>query len=325
MLPQGLILLWCANLLGVALGRIAPKVIITPNVPSAYQSSFRFQNNYIAANNAANEAQAAMDRSESSTAMESASRSRMIATRAMVERQNAATLELLKARKMEVMQQKAQAVLDTTNKLLTLIPDITKKAVERAVKDVEQEEFMKMNREVKEVVVAVKNAKGVRKQYAADAAQAAALPYMKGRMQAQQTMLLYVEKAREVATAVAALKSRAMRIASQAPYLQKAGDVVHAQQLEYEAHDLMDKALQLQGQAKAMSAKAVQIQQTLQQYDDAAKVAAAYGAYQADPTALDEEPELPQPPFPLLLPKVVASGAPGPGPAPAPAAAAAAS
>lgn len=315
------LLVWCACLSHAAFSRIAipPKVVIAPGVPTAYQSSFRFQNNYIAARKAADESAAAQTRSEASSAWESASRSRMLAKTVQVERQSAATLELIKARKIEVMKQKAQTVLDTTNKLLDMIPSITEKAVERAVKDVEQEEYMKMDAEVAAVVAAAQGAKSSLKQAAADSAQAAALPYLQGRLQAQQTMLLYVEKARELAMAVSGLKERAMRIAEASQPLQKAGDVVHAQQLQLEAHDLMDKALQMQGQAKLLSAKGAEIQRNLQSYDDAAKVAASYGAYQADPSGMDDPPEIPQPPFPLMLPKAAAGGgAPGPAPAPAP-------
>jgi len=317
-----LLLLWCAYFSHAVLGRIAipPKVVIAPGVPTAYQSSFRFQNNYIAARKAADESAAAQTRSEASSAWESASRSRMMAKTIQVQRQSAATLELIKARKIEVMKQKAQAVLDATNKLLDMIPSITEKAVARAVKDVEQEEYMKMDREVAAVVAAAQSTKSSLKQTAADSAQVAALPYLQGRLQAQQTMLLYVEKARELAMAVTGLKDRAMKIAETSLPLQKAGDVVHAQQLQLEAHDLMDKALQMQGQAKVLAAKGAEIQRSLQSYDDAAKVAAAYGAYQADPSGMDPPPELPQPPFPLMLPKAAAGdGGPGPAPAPAPA------
>merc|ERR1719401_1083227 len=99
-----------------------------------------------------------------------------------------------------------------------------------------------------------------------------------------------------------------------------------------QARDLMDKALQMEAQARGFDRTAQDINAKLGAYDSAAQQAAEYAAYQANPAAQEEESsEIPHPPPPLTLPPdayAAAGPAPGPapglapGPGPAPAAAA---
>merc|ERR1719265_3062817 len=83
------------------------------------------------------------------------------------------------------------------------------------------------------------------------ASQAAVLPFQQAKLRAQQTVWSYANKARELATAVIPMKNRAMEIAAQSDAFQKKGNPVVAQEMQMHAHDLMDKALQLEGQAKS--------------------------------------------------------------------------
>lgn len=321
--------LLCAGCGSFAVVRAPPedgadtRIKVVPGTPSANQASYRFQNNYLAATNAGNERDAANDRSISSNSLESAARSELTVTRAKLEAEEDATLEYSKARKIELIGVQAHTVLESTQRLLDLIPEIARKAIDKAVNDVEQETFKKLNQELSQVVASASGSDAIAKHLAADAAQTAALPYQQGKMQAQQTMIAYAEKGQELATATAELKKRAVEIAEASVPLQRVGNVVQAQRLQMESRDVLDKAQQMEAQAKALSATALQIQRGLQAYDDAAQAAASYAAYQVNPAALDgdDEKPLPQPPFPLMLPKLAAAGPAG-APAPAPAGAA---
>lgn len=302
--------------LGINLGTPNIEAYIVPGVPSAYQASSRFQNNYLAGVTAANERQSAEDRSHTSSSLEAAATSELMATRQKFLTNEAATLELSRARKIEVLNTQASEVLQSTQHILQMIPEVTKRAVDRAIKDVEHEALKQLNVEVAQTVASTSGSEAMAKHMAADAAQTAALPYQQGKLQAQQTMVGYVEKSQELAIAVSELKKRAVEIAAASVPLQRAGDVVPAQHLQMEARDVMDKAQQMEAQVKVLSDTALQIQRGLQAYDNAAQAAASYAAYQANPAGLDGASSLPHPPFPLDLP----AQEPGPGaPAPAPA------
>jgi hypothetical protein len=65
------------------------------------------------------------------------------------------------------------------------------------------------------------------------------------------------------------------------PSLQAQGHVVEAQKRMIEAHDLLDKAIQFQGQANALFGTASKINGNSGLYDLAAGIASKHGAFQA--------------------------------------------
>lgn len=217
------------------------------------------------------------------------------------------------------MERHAEAVADSTQKIIDSIPVEAEKAAQQAMNDVVAVAFKDMNDDVKQTVLFSKGLDASAGAAAAQAAQVAALPFQQAKLRSVQTMYSYATQAQELATAVKELKLKALKIAGQAEPLQKRGNVVVAQRLRMQAHDLMDKASQMAAQAKGFSSTAASIRGELASYDLAADSAAAYAAYQANPGG--PMGQFPAPPYPLELPPPPAA-APGPAPAPAPASAA---
>merc|ERR1719213_719109 len=135
---------------------------------------------------------------------------------------------------------------------------------------------------------------------AAEMAQTAALPFEEAKVRAEQNVVNYASQAQSLAHAVIQLKGKAMQIANQAEMYQQRRNPVMAQQLLMRSHDLLDRALQLQDQAKSNDATARQINGQLGLYDLASSSAAAYGAYRGNPGGLTKG--LPPLPAPLELP-----------------------
>lgn len=298
---------------------------LRPGFYTAQQASDELAASTLAGAFAEGERRTDEDELETASRLKESREARVAAIESQIRTQQAATAAGLVARRVEKLERETAAVSKAVQKLVGMIPDVARRAAERAVRDVEEEARQRMNAEVAETLTTQALEERRLKEMAADEAQAAALPFQSAKLRATQTMWSYVAKGRELALAVAELKNKAIEIAQASVPLQATGNPVMAQQLQMQAHDLMNKALQFEAQAKNLQASAEAIRGTLNKYDAQATTAADYGAYQANPGAIDAAPEIPLPPFPLTLPKyplnLNISNATGPmlSPAPAPA------
>lgn len=189
------------------------------------------------------------------------------------------------------------------------IPEIAAAAARRAVADVSATVITDLEADARETADEAAAAQRQEAAEASKAAAAAALPFQQAKLRAQQSIWSYATKARELATAVIPLKNKAVTIAAQSNAFQKSGNPVAAQQMQMQAHDLMDKALQLEGQAKSFQDTANHLNtDEMVNYDLAIDGAASYGAYASQPGG--DRPKLPRLPKPLRLP----AAAPGPAP-----------
>mmetsp|Transcript_7473 Transcript_7473/g.18961 ORF Transcript_7473/g.18961 Transcript_7473/m.18961 type:complete len:356 (+) Transcript_7473:98-1165(+) len=293
---------------------------LRPGLPTPEQSSFSYTSNALAGKAKHAEAESAAEAAEAAAGRADAEEARLAASNHELVVSQAATVAALSARKLEITEQQVTQVAAETKMILGLIPEIAERAAKRAVADVRSETLQKLDAEVGQVVSSAKWMQSGREEQAADNALAKAAPYQMSKMRAAQTMWAYLSRGRELATAVAQLKKQAVEIAQVSVPLQEQGDPVHAQQLQMQARDLMDKALQMEGQAKKLQDTAASINQELPSYDAAAKAAATHGAYEANPGVIDGPFEIPQPPYPLVLPLDTLSllSAPSPAGAPAP-------
>mmetsp|Transcript_95466 Transcript_95466/g.275645 ORF Transcript_95466/g.275645 Transcript_95466/m.275645 type:complete len:345 (+) Transcript_95466:110-1144(+) len=277
---------------------------LRPGLYTAQQASDELAASTLSAAFAEGERRTDEDELKVAAALQDARRARISAMEDQIRTQQAATAASLEARRVEKLERETAIVARGVEKLVGMIPEVARKAAQRAVRDVEQQARERMNLEVADTVAAVVTEEQRRKEMAADAAQKAALPFQKAKLRATQTMWSYVIKGRELAAAVTELKNKAIEIAQVSVPLQETGNPVAAQQLQMQAHDLMNKALQFEAQAKNLQAAAEKIREGLNRYDGAAVTAADYGAYQANPAGIDESPPIPPPPFPLSLPKM---------------------
>lgn len=232
---------------------------------------------------------------------------------------NSATMQaIVAAQKATEMKKRADAAVMRSQELVQEMPSIARKAAERAVDDAIHGAIERMDMEAALVAKAQAEAEKKLAQQAAKAAELAALPWQQAKLRAGQTMISYISQGRDLTNAAAQLKLNAPEIAKQAGIMQSRGDIVHAQEYQIAAHDLLDKADQLHGQAVGFDKTARQIQGTLGMFDLSASAAAAYASYTANPGGGVGGSDLPPLPFPLKLANLAG---PGPAPAPAPAAA----
>lgn len=299
-----------------------PRHELRPGLPSPEQSSFRYISNRAAMQAKRMEAKAAEEAAAAAEGRRNAAAARLAASTNALAISEAAEVAETAKNAVTTDFGTLETVAEEANRLLRSIPERAEQAAARAVADVRAETLKKLQEEVGQVVAAAKWSQSGLAQRAADAGQKAAVPYQLAKMRAMQTMWLYVSRGRELATAVAQLKEKAVEIARVSQPLQEHGDPIHAQQLQLQSRDLMDKAQQLEAQAKTLQDAAAAINKQLSAYDDAAKAAAEYSAYQVNPSAIDPPAELPVPPYPLELPAntldLLNSPVPAPAPAPAP-------
>merc|ERR1719454_2156049 len=170
--------------------------------------------------------------------------------------------------------------------------DAVKKVIAQAIADMEKEA-----RKTADEAIEIE-----RKSFeaAAISAQEQAAPYQQAKVRAEKNVVEYVLRARELAEASIKLKSEAMRVAANANSYQGKGNVVIAQQEMMKAHDLMDKALQLEGSAKGFESTANKINGQMGLYGLAAGGAGAWAANQANPAG--DRPDFPPLPYPLEMP-----------------------
>lgn len=193
------------------------------------------------------------------------------------------------------------------------IPKIAHAAAVKATNDVEMGITAELEKEVTATALKAKEAERLERLEAAKESQRVAMPFQQAKLRAEQSIVSYAARARELATAVIHLKGKALKIAADSNQYQQLGNVVMAQQEQMKAHDLLDKALQMEGVAKGFQDTANKINGEMGDYDLSIAAAAESGGYQGNPGGA--RPPWPAPPKPLKLKLPV----PGPGPAPAPA------
>merc|ERR1719484_124720 len=142
------------------------------------------------------------------------------------------------------------------------------------------EVIAKAKEEMKEganaTIETVKEQQKAREETALGAVSKAGEPYRAAEMRQSKLARDDVVQARDFAEAVTPIKSEAMKTMLHAVEYQKKGNVVTAQQFALKAHDLMDKAMQMQGHANSL-------QGNMGMYNLAAKQAEDYAAYAANP------------------------------------------
>jgi len=196
-------------------------------------------------------------------------------------------------------QRRANKAARATRAFVGKMEIIAKAAADQAVAEVMRDAIAELNEEVKKTIETYKAEKEADYKRAKEAAMASAAPFKQAKMLAERNVNDYLLRGREAAAAVTALKWDAYRIAGAANGYQYKGQVVTAQEEMVKAHDLMNQASQLESQAKAYQLEAQKLQGNLntRSYDSAAGVAAAYGAYAANPSG--DAIAIPPPPAPL--------------------------
>lgn len=185
-------------------------------------------------------------------------------------------------------------------KLMHQIPGVAMAAAKEAVKEVIAKAIADMEIEARKTADKLAAIEKKSFEDAAIAAQEQAAPYQQAKVRAEKNVVEYVLRARELAEASIKLKGEAMRVAANANTYQGKGNVVIAQQEMMKAHDLMDKALQLEGSAKGFEGTANKINGQMGLYGLAAGGAGAWASNQANPAG--DRPGLPPLPYPLELP-----------------------
>eukprot|EP00397_Hematodinium_sp_SG-2012_P058972 GEMP01075107.1.p1 GENE.GEMP01075107.1~~GEMP01075107.1.p1 ORF type:complete len:304 (+),score=118.15 GEMP01075107.1:202-1113(+) len=197
-------------------------------------------------------------------------------------------------------QLRAQNAAQATRSLVGSLDKVAKSAANQAVAEVVRDALQKLSKEVQTTINAYNKGKEADFKRASEDAMESARPFQQGKWRAEKDTAEYVLRARELATAVTALKNESVKIAAGANKYQKEGNVVIAQQQMMRAHDLMDKALQMQAQAEGFQKTAQTINGNMGLYDLATGSAAAFAAHQANPSGAALP--IPPPPAPLSLP-----------------------
>lgn len=266
--------------------------------------------------NSAEEASAL--RAKAAENLEASKKAELLTTWYNLDLKSATMDAVLASQRITEMQKRAEASVRRAQDLVAHIPQIADQAAKRGIGDTIENAIQRMNMEATLVAEEQKRIEMLLAKDASKAAQLAALPWQQAKIRASQTMISYASQARDLANAVTQLKLKAPGISQQAGVLQARGDVVHAQQMQIAAHDLLDKAGQLESQAKSFDKTARKIDSSLGMYDLSANAAAAYAAYTANPGAGAGRSGLPPLPPPLHLLNLNAGPGPAPAPAPAP-------
>jgi len=287
-----------------------------PGIPTNYQAAFDLGASDTSAQLGYTEATTAMMHAHAAQGMEAAAEAELVAESQGLTLTSSSLAALTSAQRATEYRKAAQAAAARAQSLVAEMPALAAKFVDKAVNDAVSEEVGKMSEEATLVAQEQARIEKALAKKAAKEAQLAALPFQQAKIRAGQTMVDYLANARDLAQAVTELKNKAPYIQQQAQGLQERGDIVHAQQYQIMAKDMLDKANQLASQATSFDKQANKINGGLGMYDLAASGAAAYAAYTNNPGG-GLVSGLPPLPPPLKLVDLSA----GPGPAPAPAAA----
>lgn len=279
------------------------------------------------ANWAATEATSAMARAATAKSLEATANAALVASTQEVTLSLEARKAVATARRIDTESRLAEASDRRVKQIAVAMQQVAKSAAERAIQDVVQNTVARLNSQARDEVELMRSTERMRAENAAMAAQVAAVPYRAAKLRSGQAMVSYLVQARELSVAAVQLQKKAFDIARQAAPQQKMGNVVVAQQLQMQAHDLMDKAEQMSEQAKKYGEAAQKINSELGAYDTGAEAAGAYAAYQSNPGGNPDRelPSLPEPlsldgPFEAPLPPLPSLPAvPSLGPSPAPA------
>lgn len=290
---------------------------VMPNIPSGTEAVRTNRASKLEMQWAASEAHAATSHANLGISMENAARAELSSTMHELNLAAAATEAQRVAEHTADLQKRSEDAAARAGALAAEVPAAARRGAMRAVHEVVTEAVAEMSREASMVADAARIAEQFAENAAAESAQTAAVPFQAAKLRAGQTMIEYAGQSRELATAVSHLKAKAVEISRQAQQQQKNGDVVTAQRLQMQAHDLMDKAVQMERQAKKFDRTANSINRELSTYDAEANTAASYAAYQANPSG--ERQALPPLPYPLQIRALAYLPAASPGPAPAPA------
>jgi hypothetical protein len=213
----------------------------------------------------------------------------------------ATQVALLAAQRTGEMRKRALAAAKRAEKLVSEMPQIALQAAQRAINEAVAGAVGKMNIEATKVAKKQAEIEKKLQKKAAEAAQVAALPWQQAKMRSSQTMVSYMSQARDLANAVTQLRLKAPTLSQTAGILQSRGDVVHAQQYQIAAKDLLDKADQMASQAQAFDKMGKKIDSGLAMYDLSATAAASYASYTSNPGGGVGASGLPPLPFPLHL------------------------
>jgi len=232
---------------------------------------------------------------------EQAAKSELIAKAQANSLKKSTDATILSAEKAAEMHKRAEASVKRARAMVAEMPAVAMQAAGRAIQKVVDGSIHRMDEEA--TAVAKQQALVERKlsRDAAKSAQLAALPWQQAKMRAGQEMISYASQGRALANAVTELKLQAPKLATQAGVLQSRGDVVNAQKQMIAAHDIVDKADQLAGQAVSFDKIANKINGGIGMYDLSASAAAAYASYTANPGGGVGYQKLPPLPAPLKL------------------------
>lgn len=207
---------------------------------------------------------------------------------------DAATAEAAKA---AASAKDAEAAAQEARELAEAIPAKVQAAAERATKEVISSAVAELKAQASSVKEAIRARHVAAQEAAVTAVADAGVPYRAAELRQKKFAHDHVVEARDFAQAVIPLKTESLKIMVEAQKYQASGNVVVAQEMAIKAHDLMDKAMQMQKHAEGLHATANSIQGNMGLYDLAAKQAEDYAAYVANPVG---DPP-PIPPLPAGL------------------------
>jgi len=287
-----------------------------PTVPNATESADKLEAGVLSNAWATSEAHVAEGQAHAAEQREIADSHNLLASQRELESTQAVHLALQAAEHAKRLKVQAQEVAARVDAEVKQIPVVAEKSSARAIHDVLAATLASMSQEACDAAKAAKAVEEQMMRNAATGAQKAALPFQQAKVRAGQSVVSYLTKAQSLGNAAVALKKKAIQIAWQAnAFTGKMELIPMAQQMSMQAHDMMDKAQQLAGQASGFQTSASSIENGLGAYDLAADSAAAYGAYEANPGGGPFV--VPAMPSPLELPPGCLTLGPAPAPAPA--------
>jgi hypothetical protein len=187
------------------------------------------------------------------------------------------------ARKISKIREETEAAALAARQVAEGIPDRVQAAAAKAAAEVIAEAKKGLKDEAKAAVEQIKAEDKALQESAVKAVAEAGAPYCAAEIRLEKLGRDDVVQARDFANAVGPIKMEAMKTMGVANQYQGEGKVVTAQQMALKAHDLMDKAMQMQGHAQSLAGHANKMQSSMGIYPLAAKQAEDYAAYQANP------------------------------------------
>lgn len=251
---------------------------------------------------AASEAHAAAAQARTSEAEEKAVQQELDATTKALQTKLVLKRAAQAAEKSIQFKHDSESSAQSTRQMEDEIEPIAQAAAKRAVAEVVAKAIHDMNMEagmVRDQALAERKAAFLN---AAKMANDEALPFQQALVRAKKNSIEYITRANELAQDVTLLKAEAMRIGGTAGAYQSAGIPVIAHRMLNKAHDMMDKAIQMQGLANKYQSSGSSMQGTFLGFTLAAGAAQAFGAYSGNPAGV--RPDIGALPSPLSMPPV---------------------